>query len=264
MNKTIFMYTFKRNYKLMIIFLFVLIFYQSAIILFIDPDNMSEIADIFSMADSFLGPLGINLAEFTSPLSYTASTFFSVLVLAFTMVFIIIESIGLVAKQVDDTSITCILMTAVKRSDFLLTKSVFLLFSLLILFIGIFVSGFLALSTFGEFSVFDYFILVLCTYTLCSAVAMLSFFLSVAFCDSKWGIRLAVATPIMMILIKMFSGVSEDIEWIKYISFYGYYDSTDIINGEVTAVLFIGVLAFITFTLMVASIKVFDKKNLSI
>ncbi len=264
MNKTIFKQTLKQNYKLILIFIFILCFYQSAIIYFINPEDMSEISGIFNLADGFLGPLGIDVTQFTSPLNYTASTFFSVLVMAFSMVFYIILSTGLIAKPVENSSITSTLSSPIKRSHLVFTKAIFLIFSLFVLYLSVFISGTLALNSYGDFEVLKYLNLVFTTYLLSSFMAMLSYFISICFCTSRLGINLATAVPIGFLFLDILSGVGEDLSFLKKITPFGYFDSIQIITNEINSIYLIFAFSLAIFLLIFLSVKIFDKKNLPI
>ncbi len=265
MSLTIFKNTFKRNWKLLLIFLVVLCMYLSIIISLIDPDDMAEVQGLFGTMAGFLEAFSIDIAAMTSPLNYTASTFFSVLVMAFTMVFYVIQTNGLIAKQVDDTSLACTLSAPVKRSTVVLTRGFYLIFSMLILFIGIFACGCGMLSTYGEFDVGAYANLVGVTFCLCTAVATLSYFFSVVFCGSKLGTGLTVGVPIALLFLQIIGGVGgEQTKWLSKITPFGYLDSVGIVTGE-TATLGL-YLAFggAIIVLLTASVYLFNRKRLPI
>lgn len=264
MNKTIFKNTFKQNWKLLLIFSFVLCLYQTVIISLIDPDDMEQVKTLYSSLGSFLGPFGIDVSAYTSPLNYTASTFFSVIILAFSMVFYAIQVPALIAVPVDNTSIVCTLAAPVKRSTFVITRGIYLIFAMLVLFIAVLASGSIMLSYYGEFDFAAYFELVAFTFVLCTAIAMLSYFLSAAFCGSKLATGLSVGVPIGMLIISMIGGLSEKTEWLKKITPFGWLDSVGIVTGEVdTLWMFLG-LGSAIIVLLAAAVFVFNKKRLPV
>lgn len=265
MNKTIFKNTWKRQWKLLLIFLCVLCLYQTIIIGLIDPVDMGQVQELFGTMKEYMSVFSIDIAAMSSPLSYTASVFFSVLVMAFTMVFYIIQANALIAKPVDDTSIACTLSTPVKRTTLVLTQGLYLIFSMLVLFAGILLSGSLMLGTMGSYDFWAYLDLVCVTFMLCTSVAMLSYFLSVAFCESKLGTGLSVGAPIALIFITMIGGAGGDkTAWLKNCSPFGWLDSVGIVNGSVeTWWLYLAYGAAIC-VLLYASIAVFKKKRLPV
>lgn len=265
MSISIFINTLKRSWKLLLIFFVVLCFYLSVIISLINPSDMEKIKELYGTMGNLLPAFGISIASMTSPLSYTASTFFGILVMAFTMVFYVIQGNNLIAKQVDDTSIVYVLSAPVTRTKLIVTQGVYLIFSLAVLFIGILTTGSVILNSYGDFDFKTYLNLVMLTFLLCTAIAMLSFFLTVAFCDTKLGSLLGTGVPIGLLIISMLGGAGGDkAKWLKRVSPFGWIDSVKIVNGDIsTWWMYIVFSAFIVI-LFIASIVVFNKKRLPI
>jgi ABC-2 type transport system permease protein len=265
MSISIFKNTLKRNLKLLLIFFVVLCFYQTVIITLINPSDMEKIKELYGTMGNLLPAFGISIVAMTSPLSYTASTFFGTLVMAFTMVFYVIQGNNLIAKQVDDTSIVYVLSAPVTRTKLIITQGVYLIFSLAVLFLGILVTGSVVLSGFGNFNFNAYLNLVMLTFLLCTAIAMLSFFLSVAFCDTKLGTALGTGVPIALLIISMLGGAGGDsTKWLKQVSPFGWIDSVKIVNGDISTWWMYIVFTGIIVVLFIASIAVFNKKRLPI
>lgn len=265
MSMTIFCNTFRRNWKLLVAFLFLLVFYQSVIISLINPDDMSEIQGLFGTMDYMMEAFSISIASMTTPLNYTASVFFSVLVMGFTMVYYVIQANSLITKQVDDTSIVCTLSAPVKRSTLILTQGVYLIFAMLVLFAGILASGSIMLGILGEYDFPAYLNLVGITFFICTAVAMLSYFLSVAFCDSRLGTVLGVGVPLAFLFLVVLGGAGgEQTEWLCKITPFGYLDSVGIVTGEVATGWMYLVFGGAVIVLMAAAVAVFDRKRLSV
>ena len=99
MNLTIFINTLKRNWKLLLIFVVVLSFYFGVIVSLANPQDMTEVRELYGTMGDMLKAFSIDIEAMTTPLSYAASTFFGVLVLAFTMVFYIIQNIRAYSKN---------------------------------------------------------------------------------------------------------------------------------------------------------------------
>lgn len=265
MNKTIFKNTFKRSWKLLLIFFVVLCFYQILIISLIDPDDMDKVRELFGSMKDYMGAFSISIADMTTPLNYTASTFFSILVMAFTMVFYVIQVNGLLVKQVDDTSIACTLACPVKRSTLIITRGIYLIFAMAVLFLGILVSGAVMLNTYGDFDFPAYLNLVGVTFLLCTAIAMLSYFLSALFCNTKFGTGISVGVPIALLFISMIGGAGGDkTKWLQKITPFGWLDSVGIVTGNVETGWMYLVLSLAVIVLLLGSAAVFQQKQLSI
>lgn len=263
MSLPIFKNTCRCNWKLLLIFVVVLCLYLSIIISLINPEDMTEVQDLFGTMENFMGAFSIDIAAMTSPLSYTASTFFSVLVMAFTMVFYLIQANGLIAKQVDNTSLACTLSAPVKRSTLVLTKGIYLLFSMAVLFISIFACGSVLLNAYEDFQMAAYANLVGVTFCICTSVAMLSYFFSVAFCGSKLGTVLAVGGPIALLFFKVISGIGgEKTEWLSKLTPFGYLDSVGIVTGRISTLGLYIIFGSISLLLLTASVFAFNRRQL--
>ncbi len=265
MNLTIFKNTFMRGYKLILIFIFILCLYQTTIISVIDVDDFESVKQLFGSVGELVKIFGIDISQFTSPLNFTASTFFSVLVLAFTMVLYMISVNSLILKPVEDSSLACTLSAPIKRRTLVITKGVFLILELLILFSCIFIDGVIMLSRLGDFEVIKYFYLVLIAYLLCSTIAMMSYFLSICFCGTKLGFPLTVGVPILMLFMQMMAGVGgEKTEWLSNITPFGWLNSMDIVTGQAEPLPLIIIFSIMIIILLFLSVVVFNRKRLPI
>lgn len=265
MSIPIFKNTLKRNWKLLLIFSCLLCFYQTVIISLIDPNDMEKVKELYGTLGDFMGAFSISIASMTTPLNYTASVFFSIIVMAFTMAFYVIQNIQLIVKGVEDSSIVCTLSAPVRRSTLAVTNGIYLIFSMLVLFGIILASGSIMLNSYGDFDFEAYLNLVGVTFFLCTAVAMLSYFLSVAFCDTRWGIRLAAGVPLILLFLDMLGGAGgEKTEWLKKVTPFGWLDSVGIAMGEVETWWMYLALGVAIFIFLSAAVFVFNRKRLPV
>lgn len=265
MSIPIFKNTLKRNWKLLLIFSCLLCFYQIVIISLIDPNDMEKVKELYGTMEDFMGAFSISIASMTTPLNYTASVFFSIIVMAFTMAFYVIQNIQLIVRGVEDSSIVCTLSAPVRRSTLAVTNGVYLVFSMLVLFGIILTSGSIMLNSYGDFDFGAYLNLVGITFFLCTAVAMLSYFLSVAFCDTRWGIRMAVGVPLILLFMDMLGGAGgEKTEWLKKVTPFGWLDSVGIVMGEVQTWWMYLALGGAIIVLLLATVFVFNRKRLPV
>lgn len=263
MSKALFKNTLIQNWKLFLIFFTVLCTYLVIIISLINPQDMEKIKELFGAMGGFLSAFGISIDAMTNPLSYTASVFFGILVMGFSMVFYIIQVNKLVAKSVEDNSLAYTLSMPISRTKFIITQAVYLCGSLMLLFIGILVTGSIALGLLGEFNFGAYANLVAITFLLNLVMALLSFLLSVAFCDSKKGISLASGVPIGFLLLSMLGGaVGDKVNWLGKISPFSWIDSVGIVNGTVSSWWMYLVFIIASAVLLVLTIIVFKNKKL--
>lgn len=269
MSFTLFKNTLKRNWMLLVIFMFLLCSYLGIIISLIDPEDMAQIRELFGTMGSFMDVFGINISAMTDPLAYTASTFFALLVMIFTMVFYIIQNIELIAKPVDTGSMAYTLSMPISRAKVALTQGIYLIFAMAVHSLAMFAVGAGFLSSMSEYLqedwLFSFLNLVALTFMLTTTIALLSYFLSVAFCDSKLGSRLAISVPITLMLMSMLGGVGgEQTRWLKNSSPFGWLDGVGIINGAVETWWMYPVFGSAILFLLAASVFTFKRKQLPI
>lgn len=265
MSRTIFYQTCKNNWRIFMIFLVVCCLYLAIIISLIDADNMEKIRTLYSSMGGTLSAFGINVDEMTNPLAYTASTFFGLLDKAFVMVFYIMLSYRLIAKKVENGSLTYTLAMPISRKKLIRTEAMFLVMNVFGIYSGIYLTGLIFLSQFSDFDVVAYSNLVGVTLVFSVMMALISFFLSVAFCTSKLGFILSTLVPVGLLLLSMLVGaVGESLSFLEKISPFSWIDSVGIVSGTVnTSWLYI---IFITSSILlyICSSVVFGRKSLPI
>ncbi|MBN2504762.1 MAG: ABC transporter permease subunit [Bacilli bacterium] len=226
--------TLRQNWKLWIIFAAVLTMYMSIMISMFDPESIDAMLSMLDMMPKDLMEAMGFTAEITSLASYLASWLYGLLMLAFPMVYIIILANRLIAKMVDDTSFAFLLSTPNSRIKIVLTQAVYGLTSILLLFVYVFLLGLIMSASLfpGELDVNGFFRINLITTLVNATVFMICFFFSVMFNESRQAVGLGSAIPIGGLLFNMMGNSSEDLEIIKRLSIYGYYDPVDIANGS--------------------------------
>ncbi|MEG0189749.1 MAG: hypothetical protein RR681_01020 [Lachnospiraceae bacterium] len=269
MSFTLFKDTFKRSFKLLLIFACVFCLYLGVIISLIDPKDMTQVRELYGAMGGFMDAFGIDISAMTDPLAYTASTFYALIVMVFTMVFYVIQNMSLIAKPVDTGSMAYTLSMPISRTKVALTQGIYLIFAMAVHAVLMFTVGAGILSTMSDYLqenwFFTYLNLVAVTFLLTTMVAMLSYFFSVAFCDSKLGTGLAAGVPIALIVVNMLGGVGgEKTEFLTKLTPFGWLDSVEIVNGSVETLwaylAFGGAIVVILF----ASAFVFGRKRLPI
>lgn len=265
MNAVVLKHTIRRNWKLPAIFSCVLCLYEAVIIGLIDPRDMDKVRDLYGTIGGYLGAFGIRIESMTTPLSYTASTFFSLIVMAFAMVFYVIQANLLIARPVEDTSIVYTLASPVSRFTLAMTQGIYLIVAMLLLFGAVLGCGAAMLATFGKFDFWAFLDLVAVTFLLCTAIGMFSYFLSVLFCGSKFCTGISAGAPIALLFMAMIGGAGgEKTEWMKKVSPFGWLDSVGIVTGEVDTAWMYPVFLGAILVFLFASAVVFRKKPLPI
>lgn len=264
MSRVLFKNTLRRMWMLAVGFTGILIMYQSIIISLIDPENMSEIQSLFSVAEGMLDVFGMDITAMTSPLAYTASTFFGMLALAFPMIYYCILNNSLIAKGVENTSIAYTLTAPIKRTTVVITQGLYLISSLVFIFIGVFISGVIMLATKDVTDFWSYANLCGITMVICIFVAVFSYLLTVVFCSSKLSLALGAGVPIAFILLNMISNVDESVGFLAKLTPFGYVDPVDVVMGDQSVLGLYIVFISLTVLCIAAAAKVFKNKNLAI
>lgn len=264
MNKTIFKNLFKSNFKFILIFVSVLSVYLGIIISLIDTSGIEKVKELFGTMGDMLSVFGISTESMTSPLAYTASTFFAVLIIAFTMVYYLFIVNKIIVKPIETTSIVSTLSTPITRVKFSITQIIFIIVSMLILFLSILLVGSIMLNNLGDFDFLAYFNLVSLFYLLTTMVAILSYTLAVIFTNTKFK-SLYMIVPIAFIILNMLSNAGgEKLSLINLITPFGWLDSMEIINENANILGLYILLISLILILSFVSVKVFKNKNLTI
>ncbi|MEG0771441.1 MAG: hypothetical protein RR436_06050 [Clostridia bacterium] len=269
MSFTLFKDTFKRSWKLLLIFAGIFCMYLGVIISLIDPKDMAQVKELYGAMGGFMEAFGIDISAMTNPLSYTASTFYPLIVMIFTMAFYVIQNISLIAKSVDTGSMAYTLAMPISRIKVALTQGIYLIFAMAVHAVLMFSVGAGLLFTMKDYLQANWFTaylnLALVTFLLTTMVAMLSYFFSVAFCDSKLSKGLAAGVPIALIVVNMLGGVGgEKTEFLTKLTPFGWFDSVGIVNGSVETWWAYLVFGGAIIVLLCASAFVFSKKQLPI
>ena len=135
LSKAIFKQTFKSNINMLLIITIMTSLMLIAMIAVFDPETIKSMASFVggstspkeSLGDSFLNILG--------------STFFSVHGVLLPVIYIVLTANGLLAAQVDNGSMAYPLSTPTKRTTIVSTQAIFLIGSLIFMFLVITLTG---------------------------------------------------------------------------------------------------------------------------
>lgn len=183
--------------------------------------------------------------------------------LAFPMVYSILLGHKLICKMVDNSSFAYLLSTPHSRVKIILTQGIYALFSMLVLFILVFIVGVVTSEMLfpDHLDVAQYLQLNVTTMLVNMFVMMVVFLFSAIFNDAKYSVGFGSGVPIMFLLFNMLANSSEEAQILGKLTPYGYYDSVQVVQGAdtlgVNLVFLIGALA-----LLGASVAIFNKKRL--
>ena len=146
-SKTIFKQTLKSNYKLWLIFTVIMCALSGMIIAVFDPRTISGL--IGSLEGTSLGEMaGGIVGNMTSLLGMLGNSFYSMIGVMLSLVYIIITANGLVASQVDRGSMAYTLSTPIKRIKVVATQAIYLITSLIAMLAAVILVGLAMVQTF--------------------------------------------------------------------------------------------------------------------
>ncbi len=261
----LFIKTLKQNWKLLLIFFAVLIMYMGVMISMYNPDDMAAMLAILeALPKELLTAMGFS-DSITDITSYLGSWLYGLLMLAFPLVYCIILGNRLVAKMVDNKSLSFLLSTPNSRIKLVVTQGVYALLSIFVLFAVLFGIGVgLTASIYpGLLNVGAFLKINLITMLLNMFVMMICFFFSCLFNESKQALGLASGITIVSLLMNMLGNTSEDLNIIKSLSFYGLYDPVEIALGAEIWQLCL-IYSALAVVLFISAVVIFNKKRLPI
>ena len=263
MSLTLLKLNMKNNFTLLIIFCFVMCLYLGEIMYMFDPTSSKAMMDMLDMLPSdLIAAFGYD--QISSDLTgFIAGFYYGFLVFAFPMVYYIILANRLVCKMVDSGAFGYLLQTPTSRKKIIVTQGAYLLLSIAVLFTVVyFVGMYAAQAMFPDLLNIPAFTkLHISTALITMALAMVCFFYSCLFNETRLSLAFGTSIPLCFLLLNMIGGVSENAELFKNLSLFSILDAPAIVqNGDTAAinVLFITMIA----VLFVASVLIFDRKRL--
>ncbi|MGE4354334.1 MAG: hypothetical protein AB7D36_09645 [Oscillospiraceae bacterium] len=265
MSGTLFKLDAKNNAFLLLIFCGVMSMYMGIIMYMYDPTSSESLMDMMDMLPpEMISAFGFDNSS-TDLTGFVAGFYYGFLVFAFPMVYYIILSNRLVCKMVDSGAFAYLLQTPTSRVKIIVTQAVYLLASIAVLFSAVYLVGTYAARTLfpGMLNTQAYTRLHISAALLTMAMAMVCFFYSCLFNETKRSLAFGTSIPLTFFLLFLIGGVSNDAEIFKDMSIFSLLDATGIVqNGNTMGINIL--FAAMTAILFIASVLVFDKKRLPI
>lgn len=263
MSFALFKTTLKKNWTLLLIFFGVLTMYMTIMISMYDPNDMEALTSMLKLLpEDIMKAMGFTNVV-TDLTGYLASWLYGLLMFGFPMVYCIILGNRLVARMVDNSSFVYLLSTPNSRSKIIITQGTYALVSIIVLFIALFGVGviFSEVMFSGSLNIGQFLSLNFTTMLVNMVVMMISFFFSCLFNETKLSLAFGAGIPIAFILMNMLGGASADMEILKSLSIYGFYDPVKLVQGsDILGInlIYIGIIS----VLFVASVLIFKKRRL--
>ncbi|MGM0368652.1 MAG: ABC transporter permease subunit [Actinomycetota bacterium] len=253
----------KKNSTLLLIFFGVLTMYMAIMISMYDPNDIEALTSMLDLfPEDVMKAMGFS-GVITGLTSYLASWLYGLLMFGFPMVYCIILGNRLVSKMVDNSSFAYLLSTPNSRVKIIITKGIYAITSVGILFAALFGTGVLFASLMfpGTLDIYEFFRLNLTTMLVNMAVMMICFFFSCLFNETRLSLGFGAGIPIAFLFMKMLGGASSEAEILKKLSIYGFYGPVELVNGgEILGVnlIYTGIIII----LFISSVVVFKNKRI--
>jgi ABC-2 type transport system permease protein len=258
--------TLKYNYKLLLIFIGILAMYFSIIIGMYDPNDLSVIKQLaeFKFSPELLKAMGFTLSD-TSLIGFLSSYFYGLLILAFPMIFNIILTNSLIAKQIEKGSMSYLLSSPNTRVKIVTTQLIFIIVSNILLIFFVTILGIILSNImFGNLLDISKFItLNLGVLLIQLLIASIGFLSSCTFNDTKISLLFGAGIPIISLLLQMLANLGDKFNFLKNFTFFTLYDNTKIIAGDNITGSFV-IILLISILLFLLGVLVFNKKDLHI
>ena len=141
MNSTLYKSSLKQNYKVLVVFSIIMVFYFSMIIVMFDPLTTDSMAALIEMLpQELIKMLGFTL-EVPTYTGFIASYFYGFLVILFPTILLIMVSYRVMGKLIDRGSMAYLLATPNSRLNIVMTQAFALVSLITILFVIVTGSG---------------------------------------------------------------------------------------------------------------------------
>ena len=256
----------KNNIILLLVFVAMMSIYLTVIIYMYDPNGTGALMDMLSLFPVFLvKALGFSSVD-AGLTGFIAGLYYGFLISLFPMVYCIILGNRLVAKWVYDGSFAYLLATPNSRKKIIVTQGLYMLLSITLLFIILYVVGLgVSESLFkGMLDVAVFSKLNLCAGLLTMSIGMICFFFSCVFNDTNLSLSFGAGIPIIFFLLDMLGSISERTAFLKNYSLYSLFNGLAIVSEEVNIGMVFTVFTLIILLLFAGSVAIFQYKRLPI
>lgn len=170
---------------------------------------------------------------------------------------------SILSKEEDDKTIEFLLSKPISRNRILLGKAIVVALNLLLLntFVGIVLL--IAFTIYGDLIVPVWLLFSFAPFILQMIFASLSFLISVFITKSRKVISIALGIVIGMYVIDLISKLTEEFEYLKYITPYEYINAVTIVNEQTIKPLYVLISVLIIGLSFTASWFFYRKKDIT-
>lgn len=266
MNKTLFKTNFKLNRGILAFITAALLIYVTTSVSMFDPESAKTMESMLELLPEGMAK-AFGFENFGTDLTqYLGNYLYGFIFIIFPMIYTVIVSNKLIAKHVDSGSMAYLLSTPNSRIRVAVTQAVFLLSGLAIIYIielGVLIGMSEAMFP-GKLDIGSLSALTLVTYLSLAVTAGIGFFFSCLFNDTKNSIALGGGIPGILFVLKMVSGISEELDFLRYFTVFSFIDVERILNNNSYALTASLILAGMCILIYTVSIIMFNRRSLPI
>lgn len=209
------------------------------------------------------GTFASNIISGTSFVEFLSNSFYALMAILFPMLYSIITGNNLIAAKVDDGSMANYLSTPVSRRDIAVSSALYLVLSLLLMWIIVSLVG-IAVADIVQPDSLDvdtFLMLNVGVFLFHFAISSICFAASCIFNNSRHSLIIGGGIPLFFFIVNLLIKVSEDLESLKYITLTTLFNTENIIAGSDYMVDFL-ILSVMAVVLYIIGIEVFARKSL--
>lgn len=250
--------TIKSNFKFLFAFTFVLSIFLIVMSYVFTPETIN------GLHSATEGKLISNVFAGNGTLvGFMANSFYALMAIIFPMVYSIMVGNRMIAEKIDKGSMAGFLSTPITRLQITVTSAVYFVLSLAVMWGIASIIGIVAANAFqpDALDVNTFLILNIGALLYHLVISGICFCSSCIFNSSKDSLTLGAGIPLFFFVINMFLKLSNDLDFLKYITLNTLFDTQGIISGSGYTVEFI-TMGIIAIVLYIVGIVWFEKKDL--
>ena len=263
MNSTLFRYSYKRAFPLFLVFTALMCLYAFAVVRMYDPVAGAALQSLTQSLPQTMTVLGMADAGDTFT-AFIVNYLYGMLLLALPMVFTILLSTQLVARQVARGTMSYLLASPNSRKCVIATQRNVLIFDLFLMLTICCAATILLCEYFypGQLAVRPFLVLTACVFALQLAFAGMCFFFSCKCTSTGRALSVSAAACILFYTIRLLANLGGSLEVQRYVTPYTLLNPAAILQGDLHASLLPLVLVVIAVILFALASRSFRKRTL--
>lgn len=205
-------------------------------------------------------------SNFSSSGDIVIQQFYTLFAALIPLIYITSTANKLIAQKIDNGSLAYIMSNPIKRNKVSMTQAIFLIGSIVLMYIMITLTGLVTMLFLGEVIALNtFFLLNLGSMLLMFSISGIAFVASCFFNTSRHSLAIGAGIPVAFLLLKMlsdFSTFSENMAIFKYLTLNTLFNVNDIISGSSHMIWQFSILFSVALISYIASIMIFKRKDL--